>query len=598
MYLERLELLNAGPIDHFTLEMPFGSSGNPLPIILVGKNGSGKSIALAHIVSAILAIQAYVYEDSDVAKEKVYKIRSPIYIKNGAMYSVGDLRFSNNLRVSEIQLSYAKSSHAGERPMYEFWDNVPVTATSHYHANYIDDLAKAKTELDNNTHLFFPPNRFEEPAWLNELNLLNKAEYFFRKNFSGYSNRPIIKYAPLRDLQNWLLDVIYDSFALERVENVNPHILNGAIVFPKIYSGQATKILNAIGVFINELFGKPGQVVWSVGQRSSRSIGITIGGELLTNNLFGLSTGQVILIDLFLSIIRDVDISNASFTSLADVSGIVIVDEVDLHLHTDLQHDLLPKLIKLFPRVQFILTSHSPLFLMGMKNNFSEGDFKIFELPNGVEILVEDFSEFEEAYLKFKDSKRFKVDIQEKIARGSKPFLFLEGTTDIDYIRRAAVLLNKESVLNRFEIIDAEGCENMNKIWAAYRAIKDPNASQKMVLLYDCDVRKVNERNGLLFQKVLPRMPRNIISGIENLFPNSTIESSMCHKTAFVDICGERRDIDRGVEILRPEEWKVNRNEKRNLCDWICENGTAADFDGFAIIFQELEEVLNQIDLT
>ncbi len=40
--------------------------------------------------------------------------------------------------------------------------------------------------------------------------------------------------------------------------------------------------------------------------------------------------------------------------------GIVLIDEVELHLHLELQERLLPFLMQVFPRVQFIATTHSP----------------------------------------------------------------------------------------------------------------------------------------------------------------------------------------------------------------------------------------------
>jgi hypothetical protein len=43
--------------------------------------------------------------------------------------------------------------------------------------------------------------------------------------------------------------------------------------------------------------------------------------------------------------------------------GIVLIDEVEGHLHLELQERLLPFLTKLFPRMQFIVTTHSPVVI-------------------------------------------------------------------------------------------------------------------------------------------------------------------------------------------------------------------------------------------
>ena len=46
--------------------------------------------------------------------------------------------------------------------------------------------------------------------------------------------------------------------------------------------------------------------------------------------------------------------------------AVVLVDEIDLHLHPKWQRDLVPTLSKIFPNVQFIVTTHSPHVLQSM----------------------------------------------------------------------------------------------------------------------------------------------------------------------------------------------------------------------------------------
>lgn len=46
---------------------------------------------------------------------------------------------------------------------------------------------------------------------------------------------------------------------------------------------------------------------------------------------------------------------------LVDNCGIVLVDEIDLHLHPEWQRTVLPKLASTFPNLQFIVTTHSPI---------------------------------------------------------------------------------------------------------------------------------------------------------------------------------------------------------------------------------------------
>lgn len=48
---------------------------------------------------------------------------------------------------------------------------------------------------------------------------------------------------------------------------------------------------------------------------------------------------------------------------LVDNTGIVMVDEIDLHLHPKWQLDVLPRIANALPRIQFVVTSHSPLIV-------------------------------------------------------------------------------------------------------------------------------------------------------------------------------------------------------------------------------------------
>jgi predicted ATPase len=51
-----------------------------------------------------------------------------------------------------------------------------------------------------------------------------------------------------------------------------------------------------------------------------------------------------------------------------DISGVVLIDEIETHLHVGLQKKALPFLTKMFPNIQFIVTTHSPFVISSLKN--------------------------------------------------------------------------------------------------------------------------------------------------------------------------------------------------------------------------------------
>jgi hypothetical protein len=53
----------------------------------------------------------------------------------------------------------------------------------------------------------------------------------------------------------------------------------------------------------------------------------------------------------------------------ANFGGVVIIDEIDLHLHPKAQRDLIINLSRVFPKIQFIVSTHSPIPLLGAPEN-------------------------------------------------------------------------------------------------------------------------------------------------------------------------------------------------------------------------------------
>lgn len=51
-----------------------------------------------------------------------------------------------------------------------------------------------------------------------------------------------------------------------------------------------------------------------------------------------------------------------------NMQGVVLIDEIETHLHIDLQKVIMPFLTKIFPKIQFIVTTHSPFVLHSISN--------------------------------------------------------------------------------------------------------------------------------------------------------------------------------------------------------------------------------------
>ena len=72
-----------------------------------------------------------------------------------------------------------------------------------------------------------------------------------------------------------------------------------------------------------------------------------------------------------LDIISDLIFKMQSTDKLVDVydkEGVVLIDEVETHLHLELQRQILPLLTSVFPNIQFVVSTHSPFVLSSIKD--------------------------------------------------------------------------------------------------------------------------------------------------------------------------------------------------------------------------------------
>lgn len=97
-----------------------------------------------------------------------------------------------------------------------------------------------------------------------------------------------------------------------------------------------------------------------------------------------LSQGEKSLLALVGDIARRLAILNPSLKDPLQGEGVVMIDEVDLHLHPKWQHNLIDKLVRTFPNVQFILTTHSPHIISDNPDIlvYALNDGELTQVPN------------------------------------------------------------------------------------------------------------------------------------------------------------------------------------------------------------------------
>lgn len=80
-----------------------------------------------------------------------------------------------------------------------------------------------------------------------------------------------------------------------------------------------------------------------------------------------MSSGYAAIFDIINDLIIRMEAQSGLRTEF-DMEGIVLVDEIETHLHLELQKKILPILTSLFPNIQFVITTHSPFILSSLDN--------------------------------------------------------------------------------------------------------------------------------------------------------------------------------------------------------------------------------------
>jgi predicted ATPase len=580
MYLKKILINNIGPFDEINIDFRFHENGNPKPIIFVGENGSGKTIILSPIIDALYEYANKLFLDDILPKMGTgytfYKLSGGINVKTGSAYGFAALRFMQGN--DKYEYLDKNGNFEQQKITNKFQDfslfplSTPGTDNQKLTSNFNAEQKKTlESEFINGPYFYLPAYRFEEPFWKNK-QIKNSHEFTDNIRFSNYLNKEIESIETFQKNKAFLLDLVLD------------HVIKDIDAIIKF--SNVNQILRKIK--------KKENIQLYIGPRGSYRVGISevINNQnmLILPSLDNLSLGETMMLDMFLNILRH---SDSSRKPLNEIEGIVIIDEIDIHLHINLQKDILPDLIKLFPKIQFILTSHSPFFLLGMEKIFGADNFEIINLPNGNKITAERFSEFEKAYESLKETEKYDEELKKTISTVVKPVVFVEGDYDIRYLKKAAELLEKQDIIGKVDLKDGNGFGNLDKIWKHFDPKYCDITPQNILLLYDCDITKTDAEIGKVSRRIISTIEKNPIrKGIENLFNETTLKKVVEANIKFIDITPQIIRTVRGEEVIEPEKYEVNKDEKRNLCEWLCNNGTKEDFEGFNNVFLKIEEFL------
>lgn len=493
MYLSKIFIKNVGPIRFISREFEKPDLNNAKNIMtFIGANGSGKSILLSYIADALFEVGKSVFED---ISSKSFEFQNPYFRISGGInvtysenHSIVYLEFANdtetvcyiekigNLSVAQVENELGFSLQ-NELKWNTSQDSENIKKT-------MFDKNKVKDMYLNNSLCYFPPARYEAPLWMNKKSI-DQIKYSLETKFSNRLYRPLFIQNDLDKNIEWLIDVIVDSRADLLVTSSGLSV-DGNVNDIKLLKVSKTNFESILSI----IMGK--QVKFKLLYRRETSQRLQIldaqTNQVLAKSINSLSSGQLALLNIFATIIRYSDSFDLNRSiRLRDIEGIVVVDEVDLHIHSKLLYEKLPELVSMFPKVQFLFSAHSPMLLLAL-SELDKAD--VLKLPNLESVIIREFEEVDFVFRKVLEN----FDIDSTVPTTSidnKPLILTEGKTDIKHLKNALKHFQEkdeflEIDLNFYETKDLGVDVLYNMCESHSRTPKD----YKMIFISDRDIPK------------------------------------------------------------------------------------------------------------
>lgn len=479
LYLEKAIFVNRAPFEK--LELDFNE--NEIAV-LSAVNGRGKTTILSHITDAFYEMaKSHFPNEFEDKMNKFYRVSSAIYNLNQHTSSFVYFRF----KTPEGNIDYIDIRNICTEDEY----NKAITITDKIAFNEFQQLLNkwhnvkkissflsettAQKIFSNNIITYFPSYRYEQPGYLNDPYKV-KLEFTKSSGFTGFLTNPVEIVSGLPQLANWIMDVVLDI-------NLFPDS-NLALV------NSLNRIISSILISKSRNDLRFGIVSRNYGGARIQILN-NVTNEVIYPTIFNISSGESSLLCLFGELLRQAD-NYRNNIPLTEITGIVLIDEVDKHLHITLQKEILPILFSLFPNIQFIVSSHSPFLSMGLAEQAHERS-KIIDLDNlGISKDPTTNELYNEVYnMMIGENERFKEmyqSLEQEIKTGTKPLIITEGKTDIQHIRKAKEVLAINLGIEFFEIPKDWGDSKLKLILDQLSKVPQ---SRKIIGIFDRDVSSV-----------------------------------------------------------------------------------------------------------
>lgn len=281
-------------------------------LILTGKNGSGKTSIIKELVNFF----EYLLHSNFTLKTEITKEINSFIEAHKKAINNGKMKFASNIQDSiefnKIQLKNWSAAYAD----CDYFELREKYKNSNFIISYYPAERRSKNEVSNTI----------ETITINDT--------------YSVKDRPGIKLVKYMVAKKATQAFAQQKGNLEKSKEIEEWFIRFENILKKIFDDQDIKLDFDIDSFKFSI--------------------LQSGHEPFDFNT--MSDGYSAVFDIINDLIMRTEKKGAT------VEGIVLIDEIETHLHLELQKSILPFLTGMFPNIQFIVTTHSPFILNSIDN--------------------------------------------------------------------------------------------------------------------------------------------------------------------------------------------------------------------------------------
>ena len=344
MKIKNLHLKNFRCFEDFEIEFNTGDENHGGLTLLVAKNGEGKTTVLDAINIIIAPFLAKLTGEKDKYGIELSDNRRT---QEGLEYATMEALFTNPLNFQKIH-NYPTFS------VVRYFDGLKKSTKTedHYHLN---SLAKYIFNWQNGGTPWPLLVYYDDQRFLDHTK--KKSQLFSilsQERLAGYQDarKPAVGYKQSLQWMNELSMALYRELKKKDDGDLsyNPDTLESLQHFMECLEHALLETMKPSG-YTNINFNVMRNEIEAWGNDHPVRVEVS-----------RLSAGSRMILVMVSDMVCRCCLLNPALKDkiLLDTPGIVLIDEIELHLHPSWQQQILPTLQKIFPKIQFIVTTHSP----------------------------------------------------------------------------------------------------------------------------------------------------------------------------------------------------------------------------------------------